>query len=180
MKIFTGKTIRGSHYNDNGTRSTVASRTYKTYTNMKSRCLNKNDKKYCNYGERGIFVCDRWLGEKGFDNFYEDMGERPIGLTLERINNDLGYSPSNCKWSTYAEQNHNQRTRKTRIGKYRGVYYLNNTAKNKYRSLIRILNKNYHLGYFKTEIEAAIAYNIIALEWYGNESILNKVDIRQI
>jgi len=76
---------------------------------MKTRCLNKNTPAYENYGGRGIKVCDRWLNS--FENFLADMGNRPDGLMLERMNNDGNYEPSNCKWGTRLEQNNN--TRKT-------------------------------------------------------------------
>lgn len=80
--------------------------TYKTWQAMKQRCLNPNNIDWPSYGGRGITVCERWLD---FKNFIADMGERPEGLTIERINNDGNYELSNCKWATYKEQNNNQR-----------------------------------------------------------------------
>ena len=71
---------------------------------MKERCRNKNYCHYARYGGRGIKVCDRWLGKDGFRNFLEDMGERPPKHTLNRIDNDGDYEPSNCKWATQLEQ----------------------------------------------------------------------------
>lgn len=82
---------------------------YQTYQGMKHRCYNENNTKWVHYGGREIKVCDRWLGENGVVNFINDMGERPKGTTLDRINNDGDYEPSNCKWSTYKEQNNNRR-----------------------------------------------------------------------
>jgi hypothetical protein len=76
-----------------------------TWYNMKSRCYNIKDKKYKFYGARGIEVCDRWLNS--FQNFYEDMGPKPKGLTLERIDNNGDYDIDNCKWAKYIEQNRN-------------------------------------------------------------------------
>lgn len=73
---------------------------------MVSRCRNPQSKYFKNYGGRGITVCDRWLA---FGNFLKDMGERPDGLSLDRKDNNKGYSPDNCKWATRAEQNSNQR-----------------------------------------------------------------------
>jgi len=84
---------------------------YQTHQHMKHRCSNPNHKKWNLYGGRGIKVCDRWLGDDGFKNFLEDMGERPEGTSLDRINNDGNYEPTNCRWATDSEQNKNRRKR---------------------------------------------------------------------
>jgi hypothetical protein len=80
---------------------------YWTWAGMKARCENPNHKAYLNYGGRGITVCKRW---QTFENFAKDMGPKPTPEhTLERINNDRGYSPANCKWATIEEQVANKR-----------------------------------------------------------------------
>ena len=81
--------------------------TYQSWSDMKQRCYNPKAQQYKNYGARGVSVCKRWL--KSFAYFLNDMGERPYGMTLERMNNNLNYEPSNCKWATRAEQTRNQR-----------------------------------------------------------------------
>jgi hypothetical protein len=78
-----------------------------SWKSMIQRCTNHKHPAFRNYGARGITVCERWLL---FENFLADMGHRPDGFTLERKNNNLGYSPDNCKWATRAEQNANTRT----------------------------------------------------------------------
>ena len=73
---------------------------------MLHRCQYVKDESYKYYGGRGISVCERW---HKFENFYEDMGEKPNGLALERIDSDGDYEPGNCKWATHKEQANNKR-----------------------------------------------------------------------
>ena len=82
---------------------------HRIHYHMIDRCRNPNDSAYRYYGERGISVCDRWLGENGLINFIEDMGERPKGKSIDRINNNGNYEPQNCRWATTKEQNSNTR-----------------------------------------------------------------------
>lgn len=82
------------------------SRTYRIYSSMKTRCDNPNAIQYADYGGRGIKVCDRW--NESFQHFLEDMGECPNGLSIDRVNNDKGYEPSNCQWATVFQQSRNK------------------------------------------------------------------------
>lgn len=97
------KSIKGRHY-QHGTPE------YNAWKAMQQRCCNSNLPGYKNYGGRGISVCTRW--SKSFEHFLEDMGKRPSKKhSVDRINNDANYEPSNCRWATGLEQANNRRKR---------------------------------------------------------------------
>lgn len=105
--------------------------TYKSWDKMMTRCRNHNCKEYKYYGGRGIKVCERW---SDFSNFLQDMGERPNGKTLDRIDNNGDYEPSNCKWATDKQQANNNR---------RNVRYLYNGEMKTIAELSDILGISY-------------------------------------
>jgi len=85
------------------------SRAYRAWSGMIQRCTNPKNTKYVDYGGRGITVCDRWRAS--FEDFLADMGDCPPGRSIDRIDNDRGYEPGNCRWATPAQQRRNQRPR---------------------------------------------------------------------
>ena len=129
---------------------------YNTWNNMMFRCYNSKTNQWHRYGGRGIKVCKRW---HKLENFIADVSPRPIGKTLDRKNNDKGYSPSNCRWATKDEQESNKSKNVfiTHAGKTltlgqwaRHLGISRNTIKKRYRSgwpLQRIVSTPVDLNY---------------------------------
>lgn len=129
---------------------------YVAWRHMKDRCTNPNFAQHKDYGGRGIKVCDEWINS--FIAYYNFVSKLPNygvkGYTLDRINNDKGYYPSNVKYSTWSEQQSNKRPWGT--SKFKGVCW--HKASNKWMARIRINGKRIHIGLFNTELEASKAY----------------------
>lgn len=156
-------------------------REYQSYVAMLHRCYDESRFGWDRYGGRGIVVEEiSWLEESpnGFLNFLKDMGKRPEGMSLDRINSDDNYSKENCRWSTRSKQAYNTtRTKKsTNTSSFRGVSYSGNRSK---KWVARIGNGSggyIWIGQYDTEIEAALAYNQKAIELHGDDAILNVVE----
>lgn len=145
---------------------------YSRWTRMKGRCYNPNNKDYPEYGGRGINVCERWL--ESFQNFYEDMGECPEGMSLDRINVEDGYDQGNCRWATPSEQAWNQRVYKTNKSGKAGVTW--NKKASRWEARISKDGVEYYLGFFSNVEDAISARENAELSMYGelkHESVLS-------
>jgi hypothetical protein len=144
------------------------SKEYKSWAMMKSRCNNKKDSNYHNYGARGIKVCDRW---KTFIKFYEDMGERPADTTLDRIDVNGNYEPGNCQWSDQQSQRRNQRLFQRNKSGFLGVSLYKRSKK--WVSYIQVGKDHYNLGYYNDPQNAAIAYDCAQIQLVGEKATFN-------
>lgn len=131
------------------------------------RCFNIKCKTYSYYGGRGISVCDRWNPKAGgsFENFFEDMGERPDKTSIDRVDNTLGYSPDNCRWAGVEVQSYNKRKPSHNKSGKTGVCWGNRDKK--WIAYISKENKNHRLGCFNSFEEAVKARELAELEYYG-------------
>jgi hypothetical protein len=102
-----GCLLKETHLKHGHKRRGAATRTYNIWSNMNKRCFDLNGPDYRHYGGRGITVCARW---RTYQNFLDDMGEAPDGLSIERKDNDKGYYKRNCVWASHSDQMNNRRT----------------------------------------------------------------------
>lgn len=148
---------------------------YMTWADMKSRCNNPNQTGYKNYGGRGITYCERWAH---FVNFVADMGPKPFAdAQIDRVNNEEGYSPENCKWSSRHEQTRNRRKFKNNTSGETGIVY---QRKNKaFHARYDHFGIRYGLGNFNT-IEEAVVYRkkFIDLFETGDEKAFDMLERR--
>lgn len=128
---------------------------YETWKNMIRRCTNHKATGYKNYGARGITVCEEWLDVIDFVAWCEATHPNIEGYSLDRIDNDNGYSPENCRWADKVTQNTNQRKSSANTSGFVGVYW--DISKNKWTAKVRSNNKLKHLGQFDSVQEAVLA-----------------------
>ena len=140
----------------------IGTRLYSIWTNMKDRVSNIKNKAYNSYGGRGITVCEEWKND--FVSFYAWAMSNGYSdeLTIDRIDNNGNYCPENCRWTTKSIQSRNKRKFKNNTSGYRGVSYFKRGGN--YQAYIRINKKRISLGYYKTAVEGAIAYNNYIIE----------------
>ena len=145
---------------------------YGIWGNIKGRVLNPKNKRYNDYGGRGITICEEWLDIHNFYDWAMSNGYSEE-LSIDRIDNDGNYCPENCRWATSNIQNRNKRIRKDNTSGYKGVHF--DKKLGKYIAKIYINKKRIHLGYFTTPEEGAIAYNNYIIENNLEGFILNEI-----
>lgn len=142
------------------------------HKHMIRRCTDPLNSSYPKYGAVGIRVCERWSDKKtGLSSFALDMGPRPPGHQIDRIDATQGYSPENCRWVTVEQQIMNRRPFKTNKSGFKGVHQ--KPKSKKWRAMITFNRIDYVLGLFENPIEAAQAYDNKAKELFGEHAYLN-------
>lgn len=140
---------------------------YSSYAHMMGRCYDPKEKGYDEYGGRGIVVCDLW--RKSFWNFAKDMGERPKGHVIDRIDPNDNYSPSNCRWVERGLSSFNTRKAVNNTSGRTGVYWFDRVGK--WTAAIVFEKRQIHLGYFNTFEAAASARERAEMLYYGELKI---------
>ena len=136
---------------------------YFTWNNMMQRCNNPELKNYKDYGGRGITVCEEWLDKLTFLNWCETTHPNIEGLSLDRIDNDKGYSPENCRWATRQTQTLNQRISKRNTSGNVGITY--NKKDKRWIANLGLDGKLEHIGSFKSKAEAVKARDQYITAW---------------
>ena len=146
----------------NKTHGLESNKLYGTWRQMVQRCTNSKHKNYKNYGGRGITVCEEWLDIKNFIAWAESTHPNIEGLSLDRIDNDKGYSPENCTWSDKTTQAINQRMKSNNTSGQNGIrFYL---PTNKWVARITVNKVLKHIGYYETIEEAVQARDNYIIE----------------
>ncbi len=147
-------------------------RLYKIWAGMHERCNNPMHEAYQRYGGRGIAVDPSWETVEAFIEWSKVSGYSPE-LTLDRICNENNYRPDNCRWATRTTQQRNRRPNVKGSSSFIGVSFTANTGK--WKSGVKVDGKQIHLGYFKTEVEAAIARDRYIIDQKLTDFTLNGV-----
>jgi hypothetical protein len=151
---------------------------YNIWSEIKNRTLNSKHKQYNDYGGRGITICEEWLDIHNFYNWAMSNGyEENRSLSIDRIDNNGNYEPSNCRWTNSTIQSRNQRIPKNNTSGYKGVSY--HKRDNNFKAQIWVNKIHYYLGLFPTPVEGAIAYNNYIIENNLEGFILNEIPEEQ-
>jgi len=170
----TAKSVMRRRNHGNTTHGESRTKLHKVWAEMRNRCNNSRHKQYADWGGRGIKVCQEWDSFAAFRDWAMSHGYEE-GLSIDRENNSLGYSPQNCRWATRNEQNNNKRQyrRANRLSVYGGVWWKNANSKWECGVAGRPNGMKRYCGLFATEIEAALHWDRIVSEEIPSRSFRN-------